>query len=130
MNYLDPPLRREPKLELAGAAANEALLCPFLCSQHQARSLPLLAPAIAYPSEHQLFAFHSLPFFCLKNKYHTWFSWADLGFGIGHKSRHVYEVRERKGRKWPGVQHLHKDAVYPTSKIGGKVLHREPVLPK
>ena len=50
MNYLDPPLRREPKLELAGAAAGEALLCPFLCSQPQAGSLPLLAPAIAYQS--------------------------------------------------------------------------------
>ena len=123
MNYLDPPLRREPKLELAGAVASEALLCPFRCSQPAARSLPLLAPAIAYPPEHQLVAFHSLPFFCLKNRYHSWISWADLGFGIGHKSRHVYEGRERKDRKWPGVQHLCKDAVYPTSKVGEKVLY-------
>lgn len=49
MNCSDPPLRREPKLELAGAVASEALHCPFLCSQPPARSLPLLAPAIAYP---------------------------------------------------------------------------------
>lgn len=45
VNYLDPPLRREPKLELAGAAASEALLCPSAAPSPQP-ALPLLAPAI------------------------------------------------------------------------------------
>ena len=107
------------------------------CSQWSSSlPLPLLPAPSPLPcpagSSHSISTihFHSLPFFCLKNRYHTRFSWADLGFGIGHKSRRGYEVRERKYRKGPGVHHLQKDAVFPTSKVGGKVLHREPILPK